>query len=128
MSAPARFDASVLHVLREIEEVEILTRRAAGEPRRTIIWVMVDDSGRALIRSVRGPRGRWWQEAVADPRVSFDLDGQEIPATAVPADDADRVAATNRELRRKYALHGGSLVAMLRPDTLPTTLELIPRA
>jgi len=128
VSASPRVDARVLDLLREAEEVEILTHRPAGGPRRTIIWVMVDEVGRVLLRSVRGPRGRWWQEAVADPRVTLVVDGLEVVANALPADDPDRVGAASRELRRKYARHGASLVAMLRPDTLPMTLELVPRA
>ena len=124
---PARFEPGLLERLRGVEEIEILTRRRNGPPRRTVIWVMVDEEGRVLIRSVRGPRGQCWREARAEPRITLDLAGELVLATAELADDADRVAATGRELRRKYAGHGASLAAMLRDETLPTTLELFPR-
>ena len=53
----ARFEQSDLDLLRSEEEIEIETWSAEAGPRhRAIIWVVVDDQDRVLIRSYRGPR------------------------------------------------------------------------
>lgn len=63
------FDPALLAILREAEEAEITTRGTTIH--RTIIWPVVDDRGRVFVRSVRGPRGRWYRDALADPAVSL---------------------------------------------------------
>lgn len=118
-----RFSEADLDELRRTDLVEIVTARG----RQTVIWVVVDDQDRVLIRSVRGPRGYWYRQALADPLVELDLGGRRIPVRAELADDADRVEATSQALRAKYARQRASLAAMLRPETLPTTLQLLPR-
>ena len=120
---PARFAAGDLEELRRTREVRIVT---GPQRHRTIIWVVVDDHDRVLVRSVRGPRGRWYREAIADPRVALELGGHVVSATAQLADDAGRIEAASEGLRRKYRTSAGSLVAMLRPETLATTIELRP--
>jgi len=121
-----RFEASDLALLRDEDEVEIETSASeAGPMHRTIIWVVVDDQDRVLIRSYRGPGARWFREVVAQPDSRVHVRGQAVDVRAIPATDADRVAACSDGLRRKYAGQA-SMAAMMR-NYLETTLELVPR-
>ena len=62
------FDPETLSLLDETEEVYIETRRDADSPEhRTIIWVVVV-GGEVFVRSVRGPKGRWYQRDLRQPR------------------------------------------------------------
>ena len=108
------------------KEIEIETQRPGrDEPRRTIIWVVVDD-GEVFVRSWRGDTARWYREIVADPEAAVIVDGTSTPVLATPATDPDSVERTSAGLRRKYA--GESEVdAMVRAEILPTTLRLEPR-
>jgi hypothetical protein len=122
-----RFTPEVLERFRTEEEVRIETSRGPGAPQhRTIIWIVVDDRDRVLIRSVRGPRGRWYREAVANPNCTVWIGTESVEARAQPAGDEDRVAATTAALELKYA-RDPSLRSMVRNDVLETTLELLPR-
>ena len=119
------FEATDLALLRDAEEVEIGTASEAGARHRTIIWVVVDEQDRVLIRSYLGPDARWYREAIARPDCHVQVVGRTIEVRAVPAADAERVAACSDGLRRKYARHA-SMQGMLR-KYLETTLELVPR-
>jgi hypothetical protein len=120
------FDASTLDALRAEEEVEIETlAREDGPTHRTIIWVVVDDQGRVLIRSYRGAGARWFREITARPDTLLHLRGRALAVRAVAATDADRVAACSEELGRKYAGHHS--VRSMVTKYLETTLELLPR-
>jgi hypothetical protein len=120
------FDRSVLDLLDSARTVRIYTRGGPeGELHRTIIWIVVDDEGRVLARSVRGRRGRWYRELVTNPVGVLEAAGQQIPFRAVAADDEERIEACSRGFRAKYR-PGGSLDSMLQPDILDTTLELRP--
>jgi hypothetical protein len=124
MTAP--FDASDLALLREEEEIEIET--AAGEEgpnHRAIIWVVVDDRDRVLIRSYRGPGARWYREITARPESLVHVRGRALPVRAVPANDDDRIEACSAGLRRKYA--GDPAMPRMLRDYLDTTLELVSR-
>jgi len=124
MSQP--FQPSDLELLRTQEEVEIETSASeAGPIHRTIIWVVVDDQDRVLIRSYRGPGARWFREITAQPEGRVHVRGHALPVRVVPATDPDRVAACSEGLRSKYAGHA-SMPFMLR-NYLETTLELLPR-
>jgi hypothetical protein len=115
-----------LGLLRDAEEVRIETSRGEGEPvHRTVIWVVVDDRDRVLARSVRGERGRWYREVLANPACALHVHGRRIPLRAERATDDERVEACSEALRAKYAADP-ALRSMLRPDTLPTTLQLHP--
>lgn len=133
--APAnRFDDATYRRVIGPQEVEIETARAEpvepdepgepGEPRRTIIWI-VGCLGCVYVRSVRGPRGVWYQEALEGRRVAIWIGGERIAGEAVPVTDPAVITGVSRALMTKY---GGdtSLPLMLRPETLPTTLEVRP--
>ena len=120
------FEPSDLELLRAQEEVEIETSAGgAGPIHRTIIWVVVDDRDRVLIRSYRGPGARWFREITAQPEGRVHVRDHALPVRAVPATDPDRVTSCSEELRRKYAGHS-SMPFMLR-NYLETTVELLPR-
>jgi hypothetical protein len=118
------FAESDLAALDAAEEIEIETHAADGGVHRTIVWPVVGDSV-VYLRSYRGPSGRWYREALADSSVALHVDGRRLPATVVLAADPSSVEACSAGLRAKYR-DDASLDAMLAPDTLPTTLRLVP--
>ncbi len=118
------FEASDLALLREAEEIEIETSAGEGGPRhRAIIWVVIDDWDRVLVRSYRGPGARWYRELTANPECCIHVAGRVIRGRAVPAADPDRIAGCTDGLRAKYADHA-SMPVMLR-QYLETTVELL---
>lgn len=115
-----------LRLLRDTREVEIETSRGEDRPvHRTIIWVVVDDADRVLVRTYLGPGSRWYREALANPRVRLLVGGRAMNFVVQRADDPERVEACSSGLRAKYR-PGSSLDAMLRAEVLDTTLELRP--
>ena len=122
-----RFSPSDLELLREAKEVEIETRAAPEAPvHRAVVWIVVDDTDRVMIRTWKGPATRWYREALAEPDSRLHVGGHALDVRAEPADDQERVAAYNAEVQRKYA-RSKSTPYMLEPRVLPTTLELLPR-
>ncbi len=120
------FASDVAAQLRMARTVTIETSAAADAPvHRTIIWIVADESGRAFVRSVRGQRGRWYRELVANPVGAVFVGGHRIGVRAAPADEAG-IETCSRLLREKHATSGASLASMLREDVLDTTLELEP--
>jgi hypothetical protein len=121
-----RFDPADLALLRNEEEVDIETAGSVeGPAHRAIMWVVVDEKDRVLIRSYRGPGARWYREITARPEGTIHAGEHAIPIRAVPAGDAERVEACTEALRTKYAGQH-SMPVMLR-QYLETTLELLPR-
>ena len=119
------FPPVVLDALRAARTVVIETSAGADAPvHRTIIWIVVDDEDRVLVRSVRGGRGRWSRELLANPSGAIDLGGVRIPIVAEAAGDAARVASCSAALSAKYRTSRGSLASMIRDEVLETTLEL----
>ena len=121
----ARFEDATYRRLVGPGEVEIETvRPGSAEVRRTIIWI-VGCLGRVYVRSVRGPRGVWYQEALEGRRVAIRAGEARFTGEEVPVTDPSMITAVSRAFMSKY---GGddSLPLMLRPETLPTTLEVRP--
>jgi hypothetical protein len=120
------FDAADLAMLREEEEVEIETSAPAGAPpHRAVIWVVVDDHDRVLIRSYLGPGARWFREITAHPDARVHVKGRAVELRAIPATDPDRVASCSDGFLRKYA--GQHSARSMGSNHLETTLELVPR-
>lgn len=113
-------------VLASAEEITIETRSPGNDVHRTIIWVVVDGED-VFVRSVRGDRGRWYREALANPEVALLVDGRVIPAHVVAAADPDSIARCSSALIAKYRADP-AIASMLRPSTLPTTLRVIASA
>jgi len=120
------FEESDLDLLAAAKEIRVETRSPAGEVHKTIVWPLVRD-GVVYLRSYKGPSGRWFREALADPEIALLFDRRRLPAHAVPATDAASVEACSAALREKYR-RSYSLEAMLVPDVLPTTLRIEPVA
>ncbi len=121
-----RFGASDLALLRDGQEIEIETSAAEEAPlHRAIIWVVVDDRERVLIRSYRGPDARWFRQITAHPDARVHVQGQRLDVRGVPAADPESVATCSEGLRRKYA--GDPAMPRMLRDHLETTLELVPR-
>jgi hypothetical protein len=121
------FDAETLRLLDETKEVRIETRRDGDSPEhRTIIWVVVVE-GEVFVRSVRGPRGRWYREISSNPEGALHVQDDRIAVQAGPATDGPTVDAVSAAFRSKYQQSSpASTEAMVRPETLPTTLKLSP--
>ena len=121
------FDAETLRLLDETREVRIETRRDADSPEhRTIIWVVVVE-GEVFVRSVRGQRSRWYREISSNPEGALHLEDDRIPVRAASATERATVDAVSAAFRSKYQQSSpASTEAMVRPETLPTTLKLSP--
>ena len=121
------FDAETLRLLDETKEVRIETRRDGDSPEhRTIIWVVVVE-GEVFVRSLRGQRGRWYREISSNPEGALHVADDRIAVQAVPATEAATVDAVSAAFRSKYQQSSpASTEAMVRPETLPTTLKLSP--
>ncbi|MDQ3568047.1 MAG: DUF2255 family protein, partial [Actinomycetota bacterium] len=73
------------------------------------------------------PEGRWYQEVSAHSKGALRAGNHRIPVRAVPATDDSTVEAVSEAIRGKYGHSSpGSTRAMLSPETLPTTLKLLP--
>lgn len=111
-------------LLRVTHEVRIETSRGPDAPlHRAIIWVVVDEAGRVLVRTYLGPGSRWYREALAAGRCRLLVGERGIDFDVEAANDAERITACSDGLRAKYR-RSGSLDAMLRDEVLGTTLEL----
>ena len=121
------FDAETLRLLDETKEVRIETRRDDNSPEhRTIIWVVVVE-GEVFVRSVRGAKGRWYREISSNPEGALRVEEDRIPVRAAAATEEATVDAVSDAYRSKYQRSSpASTAAMLRPETLPTTLKLSP--
>ena len=121
----AGFDEGTIASLRKLREVTIETRGAGGAAHRAIIWVVVDDADRVLVRSWKGSGARWYREAVAAAVAALSFDGRSLPVRVEVATDPARVEACSHELLAKYG-NGSTARSMVRDEILDTTLELHP--
>jgi hypothetical protein len=115
-----RFDDETISLIERTDEVDVEAERG----HRTTIWIMVDGTD-VYVRSVRGPRGRWYRELVAAGRGTLHVGGRQIPVRGVAATDEASIDACNEALRRKYTGIPG-FEPMFREETLETTLRLLP--
>ena len=117
-----KFDAATLDELRNAKEVSV--RAGKHSDRGVVIWVVVaaDD---VFIRSVQGPKGRWYRSAVANGLANLEVDHRLIPAEAVPVTDSATIAMVSDAYLAKYE-PSPYAKAMIRAEVLPTTLRLQP--
>ena len=115
--------ADARELLDRTGEVEIETRSRSGAKHRVIIWVVVVD-GVVYVASVRGKRGRWWREAVADKRATLIAARRRLDVRAHRVRSEATKRAVSRAYAKKYPRSGASLAAMQRRDALDTTLRL----
>jgi hypothetical protein len=119
------FSADAVAAMRDADIVVIETSPGRAV-RETVIWIVVDEQDRPFVRSVRGARGRWYRDLLANPSGALRIGEMRVPFVAEAAPDAARVEACSEALRAKYRTQRASLAAMLLEETLPTTLELRP--
>jgi hypothetical protein len=121
----ARFPADVIERLDAAKVVEIETRSPKGTKHSVPIWIVVVD-GVPYIRSVRGPRGRWYRELLARGQGAVVAGGKRVPVNATHDGSPSTIEGVSEALRKKYRGSGQSLASMLRADVLDTTVRLEP--
>lgn len=115
----------LLWKLAESDEVDIETRRDKKSPvHRTTIWIVPVKDG-VYVRSVNGRRGRWYQEALANPQVTIHVGRRKVAARAEQEKNSSVIRAVSAGYREKYGERWPDETApMLRRSVLPTTLRL----
>jgi hypothetical protein len=123
----AKKSEDLLWKLAESDEVEIETRRDAKSPlHRTIIWIVPTEYG-VYIRSYKGKKGRWYQEAIANPVVTVRVGRRKVKARVESEHNPQVIRAVNAGYRKKYGERWPEdTQAMLKRSILPTTLRLTP--
>jgi hypothetical protein len=123
----ARTNKDLLWKLAESDEVQIETRRDAKSPfHRTTIWIVRTNDG-VYIRSYKGRKGRWYQEAVANPQVTIRVGRRKLAARAEAERTPAEIRAVSAGYREKYGERWpDETQPMLRRSVLPTTLRLAP--
>ena len=118
-------DDTLLRIAKNNDEIEIETRRDAKSPvHRTTIWIVPTTQG-AAVRSYKGKRGRWWQEATANKNVTIRVGRRKLQARAEPVRSAGGIREVSAAYREKYAGRWpDETKPMLRSSVLPTTLRL----
>jgi hypothetical protein len=111
----------------ESDEVDIETRRDAKSPlHRVTIWIVPTEYG-VYVRSYRGKKGRWYQEALANPLVTIRVGRRKVVARAEPEHNPLVIRAVNAAYRKKYRERWpDDTKEMLKRSVLPTTLRLTP--
>jgi hypothetical protein len=117
----------LLWKLAESDEVEIETRRDAKSPlHRTTIWIVPTEYG-VYVRSYKGKKGRWYQEALVNPLVAIRVGRRKVAARAEPVRNPAIIRAVNAGYRKKYGERWPEETKdMLKRSLLPTTLRLTP--
>ena len=110
-----------LDLIHRTTEVEIETS-GAHAAHRTIVWAVVDQDS-VFVRSYRGPRARWYREALSNPSVALHVDGRRLPARAIPAPDPASIERTSAGILRKYP-DSPAVQSMIRPEVLGLTFRL----
>ncbi len=113
--------------LAESDEIEIDTRRDAKSPlHHTTIWIVPTEYG-VYVRSYKGKKGRWYQEALANPLVAIRVGRRKVAARAEPERNPAVIRAVNAGYRKKYGERWpDETQEMLKRSLLPTTLRLTP--
>jgi hypothetical protein len=117
----------LLWKLAESDEVQIETKRDARSPlHRITIWIAPTEYG-VYIRSYKGKKGRWYQEAYANPLVTIRVGRRKVTARAEPEHNPLVIRAVSAGYRKKYGERWpDETKPMLKRSVLPTTLRLTP--
>jgi hypothetical protein len=121
----AAFAPDVLKRFDETKIVEIETVSPKGTKHSVPIWIVVVE-GVPYVRSVRGPKGRWYRELLARGEGAIVAGGKRTAVQAKKDRTKAAIDGTSDALRRKYKTSGSSLASMLRADVLSTTVRLEP--
>jgi hypothetical protein len=123
----AKTSDDLLWKLAESDEVQIDTRRDAKSPlHRTTIWIVPTEDG-VYIRSYKGRKGRWYQEALANLLVTIRVGRRKVTARAELEHNPLVIRAVSAGFRKKYGERWpDETTDMLKRSILPTTLRLTP--
>jgi hypothetical protein len=115
----------LLWKIAESDEVDIETRRDPKSPlHRTTIWIVPTEYG-VYIRSFKGKKGRWYQEAIANPLVAIRVGRRKVTARVEPERNPLVIRAVNAAYRKKYGERWPDETKdMLKRSILSTTLRL----
>lgn len=119
----ASFDTDTLRLLQTVPEVRIRTEK---HPDTAVITWVVTAGDEVYLRSVRGAKGRWYQDLKAGGPALLEVQGRQIAVQAIPAGDAESIDRASREYLAKYR-NSPYAEPMVRVEVLPTTLRLEPR-
>lgn len=117
------FPPLVLEALRVKHEVDIETRSPKGEVHRVTIWVVVS-GGVPYVRSVRGAKGRWFRELMRHGDGAVLIGRQRVPVHARLVKDTAENVRVSEAIQEKYDRPRASVLAMIRPEVIPTTARL----
>lgn len=118
MTDQPTFDVADLNVLRGRKEVDIRVSRQ----RPATIWIVVVNDA-VFVRSVRGPRGKWYLAARAAGEATLIVDQQELAVRVTPVIDTATLEAVSQAFLSKYAASPYA-ATMVSVETVPTTLRL----
>ena len=119
----AKFDQETLRGLRDTQEIAIRTAKHSDAP--VTIWVVASGED-VFVRSVRGPKGHWYKDLAKGGDATLEVSGRHVSVKATPATDRVSVERASGEYLRKYQASPYAQ-AMVKTETLPTTLRLEPR-
>src|SRR5260370_28291674 len=108
--------------LAESDEVQIETRRDARSPlHRVTIWIAPTEDG-VYIRSYKGRKGRWYQEALANALVTMRVGRRKATARVELEHNPLLIRAVSAAYRKKYGERWPDETQdMLKRSILPTT-------
>ena len=118
----------LLWKIAESDEVEIETRHDGKSPlHRVTVWIVPIEDG-VYVRSFKGKRGRWYQEALANPLVTVGVGRRKVNVRAEPERNSHVSRAVSASYRKKYGERWpDDTEPMLKRSVVPTTLRLTPR-
>jgi deazaflavin-dependent oxidoreductase (nitroreductase family) len=94
------------------ECIEIVTKgRRTGREHRVEIWFGILD-GDVCLLSGNGPGADWFRNALADPRVTIDVDGAIFVGRARVAHSGKERAAIGALMRAKYPWEGDPSIGL----------------
>src|SRR5438270_11945433 len=97
----AKAGGDLLWKLAESDEIDIETRRDPKSPlHRTTIWIVPTKDG-VYIRSANGKKGRWYQEAVANPHVTIRGRPAQARRAGGAGEKSERYSGSQCRLSRK---------------------------
>ena len=98
LAAPARAEYPDWASLADVKVIEVVTRDADGDLRKTKVWFVLVDG----VPYLRTSRSRWLENLRRDPDLVLHVDGREYEARAeeVPGDEI--VEQVDRATREKY--------------------------
>ncbi|HVS07971.1 MAG TPA: DUF2255 family protein [Candidatus Dormibacteraeota bacterium] len=123
----AKTSEDLIWKLTESDEVQIDTRRDAKSPlHRTTIWIVPTEYG-VYVRSYKGKKGHWYQEALANPSVTVRVGRRRVTARTELENNPLVIRAVSAGFRKKYGERWPDETKdMLKRSILPTTLRLTP--